>query len=343
MADLDRYVIVDDFRAAAKDALPADFFDYVDGGAGAEWTLAENRLAFDRWMFRPRFLRAAGRPDTSTSVMGTPLAFPLLVAPWAFQRLAHEEAEGATARAAARAGTIMVVSSTTDAYLEDLAGASAGPKWWQLYVYEDHAVTEAILKRVVSAGFGAICLTVDFPVCGLRHKDARSGVTLPVPISGPNMAYDPFLSWDDLAWIREQLTPGLPLVLKGILTAEDAVLAVDAGVDAIVVSNHGGRQLDGSPAGLTALPEVVDAVGGKIPVLMDGGIRRGTDILKALALGADAVLTARPLAMALAAEGEAGVARALEILHDEFENAMALTGCRTVSEITRDLVTPSPR
>lgn len=341
MPDLDRYVIVDDFRAAAKDVLPADFFDYVDGGAGGGWTLAENLRAFDRWMFRPRFLRAAGRPDTSTSLLGTPLAFPLLVAPWAFQRLAHEDGEDATARAAAAGGTIMVVSSTTDTYLEEVARASSGPKWWQCYVYEDHSVTEAILKRVVAAGFDAICLTVDFPVCGLRHKDARSGVSLPVPIAGPDMEYDPFLSWDDLPWIRS-LTPGLPLVLKGILTPEDATLAVAAGVDAVIVSNHGGRQLDGSPAGLTALPDVVDAVGGKIPVLMDGGVRRGTDILKALALGADAVLTARPLAMALAAEGEAGVAHALEILHDEFENAMALTGCRTVSEITRDLVTPSP-
>jgi (S)-2-hydroxy-acid oxidase len=342
VANLDRYVIVDDFRAVAKDLLPADFFDYVDGGAGDEWTLAENRRSFDRWMLRPRFLRGAGRPDTSTSVLGAPLAFPLLVAPWAFQSLAHEEGERATARAAAQAGTIMVVSSTTDTFLEEVSAASPGPKWWQLYVYEDHSVTEPILKRVAAAGFGAVCLTVDFPVGGLRHKDARSGITLPVPIAGPDMEYDPFLDWDDLAWIRA-LTPGLPLVLKGILTAEDATLAVGAGVDAIVVSNHGGRQLDGSPAGLTALPEVVDAVAGRIPVLMDGGVRRGTDILKALALGADAVLTARPLAMALAAEGEAGVSRALEILYDEFENAMALTGCRTVDEITRDLVTPAPR
>ena len=342
MSDLDRYVIVDDFRAVAKNVLPEDFFDYVDGGAGAEWSLSENLRAFDRWMFRPRFLRAAGRPDISTSVFGTPLAFPLMVAPWAFQRMAHEDGEGGTARAAARAGTIMVVSSTTDTYLEEVARASAGPKWWQCYVYEDHSVTEAILARVVAAGFGAICLTVDFPVGGFRHKDARSGVLLPVPIAGPDMEYDPFLSWDDLPWIRG-LTPGLPLVLKGILTAEDAILAVDAGVDAIIVSNHGGRQLDGSPAGLTALEPVVAAVAGKIPVLMDGGIRQGTDILKAMALGADAVLAARPFAWALAAEGEAGVAHALEILQDEFENAMALTGCRTVSEITRDLVTPSPR
>ena len=341
MDGLNRYVIVDDFRVAAKEVLPTDFFDYVDGGAGAEWTLAQNLRAFDGWMFRPRFLRAAGRPDTSTAVLGTPLAFPLLVAPWAFQGLAHAGGEGATARAAAAAGTIMVVSSTTDTYLEEVAASSPGPKWWQCYVYEDHSVTESILKRVVSAGFGAICLTVDFPVGGLRHKDARNDLSLRVPIVGPDMEYDPFLSWDDLGWIRDH-APGLPLVLKGILTPEDATLAVDAGVDAIIVSNHGGRQLDGSPAGLTALPDVVAAVSGKIPVLVDGGIRRGTDILKALALGADAVLAARPLAMALAAEGEAGVARALEILHDEFENAMALTGCRSVSEITRDLVAPAP-
>ena len=342
MTSLDRYITVDDFRPVARDVLPVGFFDYVEGGAGDEWTLAENRRAFDRWMFRPRFLRGAGRPDTATTVLGTPIRFPLLVAPWAFQQLAHEQGDRATARGAAQAGTITVVSSTADEVLEQIAQASDGPKWWQLYVYADHPVTEAILDRVVAAGFTAVCLTVDFPVGGRRPRDARSGLKLPVPISGPNVMYDPMLSWGDLSWIRGR-TPGLSLVLKGILTAEDALLAVDAGVDAIVVSNHGGRQLDGSPAGLTALPEVVDAVAGRIPVLMDGGIRRGTDILKALALGAGAVLTARPLAWALAAEGPAGVERAREILHDEFENAMALAGCRTVSEITRDLVTPSPR
>ena len=342
MAALDRYITVDDFRPAAKEALPADFFDYVEGGAGDEWTLAENRRAFERWVFRPRFLRGAGRPDTSTAVLGTPISFPLMVAPWAFQHLAHEQGETATARAAERAGTIMVVSSTTDEFLEEIAHASGAPKWWQLYVYQDHAVTEAILDRVVAGGFTAVCLTVDFPVGGLRHRDARSGLRLPVPVSGPDILYDPKLGWDDLSWIRER-TPGLSLVLKGILTGEDATLAVEAGVDAIVVSNHGGRQLDGSPAGLTVLPEVVDAVAGRIPVLVDGGIRRGTDILKALALGANAVMTARPLAWALAAEGQGGVERALQILRDEFENAMALCGVRTVREITSDLVTPAPR
>ncbi|MEA2522022.1 MAG: (S)-2-hydroxy-acid oxidase [Actinomycetota bacterium] len=342
MTDMDRYVTVHDFRAVAKENLPGDFFDYIDGGAGDEWTLAENRRSFERWTFRPRFLRGAGRPDTSTTLLGRPLRFPLLIAPWAFQYMAHPEGEQHTARAAAKAGTIMVVSSTTDAFLEDVAAASDGPKWWQCYVYEDHGVTAAILDRVSAAGFDALCVTVDFPVGGFRDRDARSGLELPVPVAGPDIMYDPLLSWDDLGWMRER-TPGMPLILKGILTAEDALLALDAGADAVVVSNHGGRQLDGAPAGLTALPEVVDAVAGKIPVLMDGGIRRGTDMLKAMALGANAVLTARPFAMALAAEGEAGVTHALEILREEFENAMALTGCRTVAEITKDLISPAPR
>jgi len=196
------------------------------------------------------------------------------------------------------------------------------------------------VARVVDAGYEAICLTVDLQVFGLRHRDARHGFD--TPIGGPSSAlvYDDMLSWDDVAWVRER-TPNLPLLVKGILTAEDAELAVSAGVDGIVVSNHGGRQLDGAPAGLTVLPEVVDAVAGRVPVLVDGGIRRGTDVMKALALGADAVLAARPFVWGLAVDGEAGVVDVLRILREEFENTMALCGCRTVAEITSALVTPA--
>lgn len=341
MDDSPRMVTVDDYEPIARERLPGDVYDFYAGGAGDEWTLAENRRAFERWSLRPRYLRGAGLPDPSTSILGVPLSFPVLVAPWAFQRLAHPDGEIATARAAAAAGTAMVVSSTAMEYLEDVAGASDAPKWWQLYVFEDREVTSEMLRRVVDAGYSAVCLTVDFPVMGLRHRDTRNGFVPPIGMPESSLTFDPLLSWDDIGWVRER-TPGLPVLVKGILTAEDAELAVAAGVDAIVVSNHGGRQLDGAPAGITALPEVVEAAAGRVPVLVDGGVRRGTDILKALALGAAAVMVARPLIWGLAVDGEAGVSDVLALLRGEFENAMALTGCRTIAEITGALVTPAP-
>ena len=332
---------VDDYEPIARERLPRDVYDFYAGGAGDEWTLGENRRAFDRWMLRPRYLRGAGTPDPSTSILGVPISFPVLVAPWAYQRLAHPDGELATAKAAAAAATVMVVSSTTMEFLEEVAAASEGPKWWQLYVFDDRGATSDMLRRVVAAGYGAVCLTVDFPVMGLRHRDTRNGFVPPIGMPGSSLTFDPLLSWGDIGWVRER-TPGLQVLVKGILTAEDAELAVAAGVDGIVVSNHGGRQLDGAPAGIAALPEVVDAVAGRVPVLMDGGVRRGTDILKALALGASAVMVARPLIWGLAVDGEAGVSHVLALLRAEFENAMALTGCRTVAEITGALVTPAP-
>lgn len=341
MSETPRYVTVEDYVPVARAAIAADVWDYYEGGAGDERTLAENRRAFDRWMLRPRFLRGAGSPDTSTSVLGSALRFPVGVAPWAYQRLAHPDGELATARAAAAAGTVMVVSSTTESYLEDVAAASDGPKWWQLYVAEDRGFTEAMLRRVVSAGYEGICWTVDFVVNGLRRRDTRSGFVMPIGVGASDYLFDASITWDDLGWIKDR-APGIPVIVKGLLTAEDAELAVQSGADAIVVSNHGGRQLDRSPAGLDALPEVAAQVAGRVPVLMDGGVRRGTDVLTALALGASAVLVARPTIWGLAAEGEAGVAGVLEILRAEFENAMALTGCRSVDEIGRALVTPTP-
>jgi len=334
-------VTVEDYEPIARERLPRDVYDFYAGGAGDEWTLAENRRAFDRWMLRPRYLRGAGTPDPSTSILGVPISFPVLVAPWAYQRLAHPDGELATARATAAEGTAMVVSSTSMEFLEEVAAASEGPKWWQLYVFDDRGATSDMLRRVVAAGYGAVCLTVDFPVMGLRHRDTRNGFVPPIGMPGSSLTFDPLLSWGDIGWVRER-TPGLQVLVKGILTAEDAELAVAAGVDGIVVSNHGGRQLDGAPAGIAALPEVVDAVAGRVPVLMDGGVRRGTDILKALALGASAVMVARPLIWGLAVDGEAGVSHVLALLRAEFENAMALTGCRTVAEITGALVTPAP-
>jgi 4-hydroxymandelate oxidase len=335
------YVRVDDYEPVARAKLPADVYDYLAGGAGDEWTLAENVRAFERWVLRPRVLRGAGSPDGSTEVLGTRVGFPVLVAPWAYQGMAHPDGERATVRAAARAGTIAVVSSTAADQLEEIAAASDGPKWWQLYLFTDAARSADMLSRVVGAGYAAICWTVDFPVAGLRHRDTRSGFTMPIGLPEDELVYEPDMTWDHLAFIRDH-APGLPVLVKGILTQEDARLAVEQGADGIVVSNHGGRQLDSCPASLDALPEVVETVSGALPVLMDGGVRRGTDVLKAMALGADAVMVGRPAAWGLAAEGEEGVAGVLELLHAEVENAMALTGCRTVSDIERDLVAPAP-
>ncbi len=329
---------VDDFEPVARERLPPDVFDYYAGGAGDEWTLAENRRAFERWVIRPRMLAASYPPDPSTELLGSRIEFPVLVAPWAYQRMAHPDGELATARAAARAGTIMVVSTTTHAYLEDVASASDAPKWWQLYVFSDREVTAEMLKRVDAAGFAAICFTVDFPVAGLRHRDTRSGFEMPVGLPHDELVFDPNITWDDLAWIREQAR--LPLLVKGIMTAEDATLAVDAGVDGIVVSNHGARQLDHVAATITVLPEIVEAVGGKVPVLVDGGIRRGTDVFTALALGASAVLVGRAACWGLAVDGEEGVVSVLGILRNELENTMALAGTKTVADIARSFVAP---
>jgi 4-hydroxymandelate oxidase len=331
---------LDDYEPLARERLPHDVYDYFAGGAGDEWTLRENRRAWTRWTLRPRYLVGVAERDASTEVLGTRISFPVLVAPWAYQRLAHPDGELATARAARRSGTIMVVSSTTIEFVEDVAAASDGPKWFQLYVFTDRGATAELLRRVVASGFEAVCVTVDFPENGLRHRDTRNRFVMPVGLPGGDLVYDPGLSWRDLAWIRERAP--LPLLVKGILTAEDASLAVEAGVDGIVVSNHGGRQLDGVAAGATALPEVLEAVDGRIPVLVDGGVRRGTDVLKALALGAKAVLVGRPCVWGLAVGGEDGVHDVLELLRVELDNAMALTGCRGVEDISAALVARAP-
>jgi isopentenyl diphosphate isomerase/L-lactate dehydrogenase-like FMN-dependent dehydrogenase len=342
MDEAPRFLTVDDYEPVARERLERGVYDYYAGGAGDEVTLRENVRAFERWVVRPRFLRGSGSPDPSTTVLGVPIAFPLLVAPWAYQWMAHEDGEEGTARAAGDAGTVMVVSSTAVDRLEGVAIAGSGPKWWQLYLAEDRGYSADMLARVVAAGYGAIVWTVDVPALGLRRRDARNGFVLPMGLTGGARSdFEPNLTWEDLAWIREH-APGLPVLVKGILTAEDARLAAEHGADAVVVSNHGGRQLDRAPAGIDALPEVVEAVGGSIPVLVDGGVRRGLDVLTALALGAVAALVARPIAWGLAAVGEAGVRDVLRILHDEFVHAMSLTGCRSVDEIGPGLVARAP-
>jgi 4-hydroxymandelate oxidase len=275
-------------------------------------------------------------PDTRTEVLGVSLSMPALIAPWAYQRLVHPDGELATARAAAREGSLMVVPTPAEHDLEAIAAASDGRTWFQLYVLRDRAASERMLDRAVEAGYGAVVFTVDLPVGGLRYRDVRNGFEIPQAMRARGGEYDPDIRWNDVAWIQERT--GLPVLVKGILTAEDALLALDAGAAGIVVSNHGGRQLDGVLASVDALPEVVEAVAGRVPVLMDGGVRHGTDVLKAIALGASAVLVGRPAAWGLAADGEDGVARVLEVLRDELANAMTLAGCHAVPDITADLV-----
>ncbi|MFL5737374.1 MAG: alpha-hydroxy acid oxidase, partial [Actinomycetota bacterium] len=261
---------------------------------------------------------------------------PALVAPMAFQRMANPEGELATARAAGRSGAGFVLSATAHGSIESLGRGDSGPRWFQLYVYPERGLASDMLKRAQDNGFGAIVFTVDTPVLGWRERDMRNGFDLPPEMPQMTLDFAQDLTWSDIGWARG--LSSLPLLLKGILTAEDAERAVEEGIDGIVVSNHGGRQLDGSPATITVLPEIVEAVRGRIPILLDGGVRRGTDVLKALALGASAVLIGRPNLWGLAVNGEEGVLAVLEHIKGEFDNAMAIAGVRSVEEITRDLV-----
>jgi 4-hydroxymandelate oxidase len=348
-----------DLEAAARERLPAMAYDYYAGGAHDEITLRENRSAYDRIALRPRVLVDVSKRDTSVSVLGHPLAAPVLVAPMALQRMAHPDGELATARAAAAAKSLMVVSTLATSTLEEVAAAAAAPRWFQLYIYQDRGATRALVERVEAAGYRALMLTVDTPFLGRRERDIRNGFSLPEGMVMANlisegmeemvrvhagsslaahtgMVLDPALGWRDIAWLRS--VTRLPIVLKGILRGDDARRAVGEGVAAIVVSNHGGRQLDTAVASIRALPDVVAAVAGGAEVLVDGGVRRGTDILKALALGARAVCVGRPVLWGLAIDGEAGVVRVLEQLREELDLAMALAGCRTIAEITPDLL-----
>ena len=333
-----RPVTLDEWEAAARNVLPAGIFDYIAGGAGAEETLADNEAAFARSRVWPRVLRGSGSPDPTTEILGMPMTFPVAVAPWAFQRQVHPDGEGATARAAAAVGIPMCVSSTVLEQVEDIA-AAGDILWWQLYLWRDREATAALLRRAHAAGYRAVVWTVDVPALGQRHRDTRNGFELPVGPAGTPQEFDPNISWDDLAWIRDEV-PGMPVLVKGVLRPDDARAAIDHGADGVVVSNHGGRQLDRAPATLDALPGVVAAVDGRVPVLMDGGVRHGVDVLIALALGAAAVLVARPAAWGLAVEGQAGVEAVLGFLRDGFVNAMANAGCRSVAEIDAGLLQP---
>jgi 4-hydroxymandelate oxidase len=349
-----------DYEAAAERVIARSAGGYYAGAANDEVTLRDNRRAWDEIAIRFRTMVDVSVRSSATTVLGSPVALPVLIAPTAMQKLAHEAGEPATARAAAQAGTIMVVSTTATTDLEEVRAATTAPLWFQLYIYRDRGHTRDVLARVKAVGYEAIMLTVDAPVLGRRERDIRTGFSLPPHLRIANAVragaggvpsatlsdsglelhfrglHDAALTPKDITWVRE--TTGLPVVVKGIVRGDDAVRAVEHGAAAIVVSNHGGRQLDTSVATARVLGEVVEAVGGRAEVYVDGGIRRGTDVLKALALGARAVLIGRPAIWGLAVGGEDGVRDVLRLLGDEFHMAMALAGCRSTAEITRDLI-----
>jgi len=343
----------------ARAKVPRAIFDYIAGGAEDEVTLRRNREAFGRWALRPRVLRDVSKRDTKTVLLGERVSMPVCVAPTSFHALVHPEGEVATARGTAAAETILIASTVSTKPLEEIAAAADAPRWFQLYVYKDRAVTEELVNRAVKAGYKALCLTADTPVLGRRERDERNAFTLPPGFGIANLKpagldgmpeveqgsafaqyvtdlLDSSLTWDDVDWLKS-ISP-LPLVVKGIMTAEDAVLAVDHGIAGIVVSNHGGRQLDSTLGSLDALPEVVAAVRGRIEVYLDGGIRRGTDVLKALALGAKAVFVGRPVLWGLALGGADGVRAVLDELRTELDTAMALAGCAALKDIESSLV-----
>jgi 4-hydroxymandelate oxidase len=351
---------LDSLEARARDRLDPMLYDYMAGGAGDEWTLAENRAAWSRIQLLPRMLRGVSDRSLATTVLGQQVSMPVLVPPMGFQGLCHGEAERATARATAAEGTIFCASTVSNDSLESIAEACGGPRWFQLYVYRDKEITRGLVDRAAAAGYSALCLTVDTPLAGARERDRRNSLRMPAHLALGNFPathtaehhhgqgtgsalaqyiaarWDPGLTWDDVSWLRS-VSP-LPVVVKGVLAPDDAVLAIEHGAAAVIVSNHGGRQLDSAPAGATMLPAVADAVGGRAEVLVDGGVRRGTDVLKALALGARAVLVGRPVLWGLTLDGADGVRAVLQHLRGEIDLAMALAGCRTVADVGRALV-----
>lgn len=345
----------------ARERLPQMTWDYYASGADDESCLRRNCEAFEKLALHYRVLVDVSKRDPATTVLGQPVAMPILVAPTAFHRLAHEDGELASVRAAGDAGTIFILSTLSNTAVEQVVAAASGPVWFQLYVYKDRGATEALVRRVEAAGCRALVLTVDAPLLGRRERDVKNRFALPPGLGIENMhaagyaevprahaesglaAYfaellDPSLTWSAVEWLRS--ITRLPVLVKGIVRADDAKRAIDVGAAGVVVSNHGGRQLDASPATIDVLPHVVDAVAGRGEVLLDGGVRRGTDVVKALALGARAVLVGRPVLWGLAAGGREGVAAALGVLRRELDLAMALCGCPDVASITRDLVTP---
>ncbi|CAN0911479.1 Glycolate oxidase 3 [Linum grandiflorum] len=345
-----------EYEEIARQKLPKMVYDYYASGAEDQWTLKENRNAFSRILFRPRILVDVSKIDMATNVLGFNISMPIMIAPTAMQKMAHPDGEYATARAASAAGTIMTLSSWATSSVEEVASTGPGIRFFQLYVYKDRNVVTQLVKRAERAGFKAIALTVDTPRLGRREADIKNRFALPTNLTLKNFEgldlgkvyktsdsglasyvagqVDRTLSWKDVKWL--QTITSLPILVKGVLTAEDARLSVENGAAGIIVSNHGARQLDYVPATITALEEVVKAAQGRVPVFLDGGVRRGTDVFKALALGASGVFIGRPVLFGLAADGEGGVRKVLKMLRDELELTMALSGCTSLKEISRN-------
>jgi isopentenyl diphosphate isomerase/L-lactate dehydrogenase-like FMN-dependent dehydrogenase len=350
-------ISLSDYEALARSRMEAAAWDYYAGASGDERTLVDNAAAYGRIKLIPRVLVDVSAIDTTVTALGQTLSMPIMLAPTAFNKLAHPEGETAAARAAADAGTLMVASTIATCSLEEIAQAAPGPRWFQLYVYKDRAVTADLVARAEAAGYRAIVLTVDTPMLGYRERDTRNGFALPPGLGIANFAgleqtanwdpgssffayvhalFDASLTWDTVEWLRS-LT-ALPILLKGILSPDDARLAVSAGAAGIIVSNHGGRQLDDAVATIDALPAIADVVGSDAEIFIDGGIRRGADVLKAIALGARAGFIGRPYLWGLAAAGEQGVRHVLEILRGELALAMALAGLPSIARIDRSAI-----
>ncbi|XP_061478511.1 2-Hydroxyacid oxidase 1 isoform X2 [Rhineura floridana] len=355
-------ICIADFEQHAKKCLQKSVYDYYKSGADDQQTLAENVAAFSRLRLYPRMLRNVSALDLSTSILGQRVSMPICAAATAMQRMAHTDGEIATARACRSMETGMMLSSWSTSSIEDVAQAAAKTICWlQLYIYKDREVTRSLVMRAEKAGYKGIFVTVDTPFLGKRLDDIRNKFQLPPHLRMKNFetndlafssekgygensglsvyvaeAIDPSINWEDMKWLRGLTS--LPIVAKGILRADDAREAVKHGINGILVSNHGARQLDGVPATIEVLPEIIEAVEGKVEVFLDGGIRKGTDVLKALALGARAVFVGRPIIWGLAYKGEEGVKEVLQILKEEFQLAMALSGCQSVEAIDRTLV-----
>lgn len=353
---------VTDYESLARQVMTENAWAYVSGGAADELTVRWNRAAFERLHLAPRILADFTNASTSVSLFGRTVAYPILLAPTAFQRLSHPDGEFAMVEGAGAMGAIAVVSTNATVSLEDLAARATAPLWFQLYVQADRDGTRQLIARAERAGYEALVVTADAPINGVRDREVRAGFHLPDGLDSVNLremrrtagrvpsfvesplfsgALDGVATWRDIEWVRS-LTR-LPILLKGIMTPDDAARGVAAGVDGLIVSNHGGRTLDTLPATIDVLPAVRARVGAGVPVLVDGGIRRGTDVLKALALGASAVLVGRPYVYALAVAGAPGVAHVLQMLRAELEAAMVLTGCPRLDDIDRRLIWESPR
>lgn len=345
MSDHPTPITVADYEPLARALVEPGAWDYQAGGAGDEHSLTDNHVAWTRLRLRPRVLVDVSTRDLATTAFGARLAHPIVVAPTAMHRLSHAEAEVTTARGTAAAGGLFTQSTISSVPMEEVAAAIGdSPRWFQLYTPADRGACRELVERAVASGFTAIVVTVDLPLPGNRERDVRNafelglGVHLPPdqPVDESGIIVLPTFDWDELAWLRS-ICP-VPLIAKGVLRADDAQRAIDAGLDGVWVSNHGGRQLDTTISAPDALREIAEAVGDRAVLVVDGGVRRGIDVLKGIALGADLVAIGRPALWGLTVDGADGVQRVIEILRDELSLAMALTGCRSLDEITPDLI-----